>query len=78
MTELIDEFGIGTQAERAESWRYSQNALRALSQVPFERAQSAGALSDALRSHVAFAGQPHRFHQRRIVARTFRFRRIRR
>jgi Fe-S cluster assembly protein SufD len=51
MTELIDEFGIGTQAERAESWRYSQNALRALSQVPFERAQS-GVLSDAMSERI--------------------------
>ena len=52
MTELIDEFGIGSQAERAESWRYSQNALRALSQVPFEREQSAKALSAALSSRI--------------------------
>jgi Fe-S cluster assembly protein SufD len=48
MTELIDEFGVGTQAERAESWRYSQHALRALSQVPFEQAPSRKTLSDAM------------------------------
>jgi Fe-S cluster assembly protein SufD len=52
MTELIDEFGVGTQAERAESWRYSHNALRALSQVPFERAQPSDSLSDALSSRI--------------------------
>jgi len=48
MTDLIAEFGIGSETERAESWRYSQNALRALSQVPFERGRSTNALSDAL------------------------------
>jgi Fe-S cluster assembly protein SufD len=52
MTELIDEFGVGTEAERAESWRYSQNALRALSQVPFERGQSAHALSEPLSNRI--------------------------
>jgi Fe-S cluster assembly protein SufD len=52
MTELIDEFGIGTTEERAESWRYSQNALRALSQVPFEHEQPQDTLSDALSARI--------------------------
>jgi len=52
MTDLIDEFGVGAEAERAESWRYSQNALRALSQVPFARANPSTALSEALSSRV--------------------------
>jgi Fe-S cluster assembly protein SufD len=52
MTELIDEFGIGTAQERAESWRYSQNALRALSQVAFERGPSPDVLSSALSARI--------------------------
>jgi Fe-S cluster assembly protein SufD len=52
MIELIDEFGVGTEVERAESWRYSQNALRALSQVPFEDGQSPTALSSELSSRI--------------------------
>ncbi len=57
MTELLDEFGVGTAAERAESWRYSQNALRALSQVAFDREQTPAALSDRLSSRArALAG----------------------
>lgn len=52
MTDLIEEFGIGTEAERAESWRYSQNALRALSQVPFAREQSSKTLSETLSKRI--------------------------
>jgi Fe-S cluster assembly protein SufD len=61
MTDLIDEFGIGTEAERAESWRYSQNALRALSQVAFERTQPSDGLSDAQKDRIRALGN------RRIV-----------
>ncbi len=35
MNALLDEFGIGTDLERDESWRYSKAALRALSQQDF-------------------------------------------
>ncbi|MCW5578608.1 MAG: Fe-S cluster assembly protein SufD [Dokdonella sp.] len=34
-TALLDELGRGDAVQRAESWRYSRNAIRALSQLDF-------------------------------------------
>lgn len=39
MEGLLDEFGRGDAQTRAESWRYSRQALRALEQQTFENAQ---------------------------------------
>ncbi len=52
MTELLDEFGVGSATERAESWRYSLNALRALSQMAFEQTRPVLALGDTWSSRI--------------------------
>ncbi|MEP6484358.1 MAG: SufD family Fe-S cluster assembly protein [Rudaea sp.] len=48
MSALLDEFGIGDAQERAESWRYSANALRALERQEFTVADSHADLPQAL------------------------------
>jgi Fe-S cluster assembly protein SufD len=48
MNALLDEFGIGTDRERDESWRYSRSALRALEQQEFAAASSDATLDAAL------------------------------
>jgi Fe-S cluster assembly protein SufD len=42
---LLDEFGIGDAQARAESWRYSKAALRALEQYDFATADAEAVLS---------------------------------
>lgn len=42
---LLDELGGADTPERAESWRYSRNALRALAQLPFGVADPDAALA---------------------------------
>ncbi|HEX4481284.1 MAG TPA: SufD family Fe-S cluster assembly protein [Rudaea sp.] len=71
MTELLDEFGVGTAAERAESWRYSQSALRALSQVAFEREQTSAVLSDALSTRIRAFKEPRVVFVNGILSREF-------
>lgn len=46
--DLLEEFGRGDERERAESWRYSRTALRALSQQDYVAADAQIALPDAL------------------------------
>jgi Fe-S cluster assembly protein SufD len=48
MNALLDEFGVGDEQERDESWRYSRTALRALSQQDFQPAATDAELSPAL------------------------------
>lgn len=47
--DLLDEFGRGDARARAESWRYSKPALRALAQQEFVEADARAALPDELR-----------------------------
>ena len=47
MNALLDEFGVGDEQERDESWRYSKAALRALSQQEFAPAVGDAVLSTA-------------------------------
>ena len=58
MTELLDEFGVGSATERAESWRYSQNALRALSQVAFERTRPTFVLGSEFSARIRAVPEP--------------------
>ena len=48
MDGLLDEFGSGDAQARAESWRYSRQALRALEQQPFQNAEGNVAVPPAL------------------------------
>lgn len=48
MDGLLGEFGSGDAQARAESWRYSRNALRALEQQPFQSADGNAVLPQAL------------------------------
>lgn len=48
---LLDELGVVAEArQRAESWRYSRMAVRALAQQAFTEASASAALSPALRA----------------------------
>jgi Fe-S cluster assembly protein SufD len=49
---LLDEFGTGDAVARAESWRYSKAALRALEQNEFVGADSGAQLSPQLASRL--------------------------
>ena len=48
MDGLLGEFGGGDAVARAESWRYSRQALRALEQQPFQHADGNAVLPQAL------------------------------
>lgn len=47
-TALLDDFGRGDAGERAESWRYSRNALRALEQQDYAGADTETELPPSL------------------------------
>ncbi len=47
---LLDELAVGDARQRAESWRYSRNAVRALAQLEFSAADAQAPLSDELRA----------------------------
>lgn len=49
-TPLFDELARGDAVQRAESWRYSRNALRALSQLDFAPAAASAAPAAPLRA----------------------------
>lgn len=48
--DLLEEFGRGDARARAESWRYSKAALRALSQQEFAAADTEAEVPEALRA----------------------------
>lgn len=48
MDSLLGEFGSGDAVLRAESWRHSRHALRALEQQPFQNADGNAVLPQAL------------------------------
>lgn len=58
---LLDELATGDALERAESWRYSRNAVRALAQQAFGAADPNASLTPALRTQ--FDWPPTRGHR---------------
>lgn len=54
--DLIDDFARGDARAREESWRYSRNALRALSQQPFVAADPDAELPESLREAFDWPG----------------------
>ncbi|HST28401.1 MAG TPA: SufD family Fe-S cluster assembly protein [Rudaea sp.] len=48
MSALLEQFGGNDEVARAESWKYSRHALRALEQMPFQNAAGNAELPPAL------------------------------
>ena len=58
VSALLDKFGVGDAQERAESWRYSANALRALDRQEFVAADGNAELPSALLDRLSW-GESH-------------------